>query len=241
MGTQTILKNDGIFVVDDYKKKRAAQRLSELASDLTHEIRRSIEADVEAVMVAPSVFNDAEANVTQAKSLDANVERVDDDSLAVNIDKHLDLILGREQVKSRLDLIEAQNLDEKFKDYEYINTKAFSIDGEDQGDEIKAYLISKEAYDLFDSISVGAPGYAGTGDGTLDAFEYKVGLSSVAESITLTATSATEFTVAGSVSGTLGTLTVGTPFESALVNAEISAGGTPFQAGDEFTIAITVA
>lgn len=235
MGTQTILKNDGIFVVDDYKKKRAAQRLSELATDLSHQIRRNVASDVEAVMVAPSVL------AVSGKTLDANMEKVADDSLSDNIDKHLDLILGREQVKSRLDLIEAQDLDAKFKAYQYINTKSYSIDGEALGDVVRAYLISKTAYDLFTGITVGTPAYVGTGDGTLDSFEYIVGVNSVAEDITLTATSATEFAVAGSVSGALGTLTVGTLFESSLVKALITAGGTPFQAGDEFTISITIA
>ena len=76
--------------------------------------------------------------------------------------------------------------------------------------------------------------YAGTGNGTLTA--YKGGASSVAETFTITATSSTSFTVVGSVSGSIGPATVGTPFSHAKVAFLISAGGTAFVAGDVFTL-----
>ena len=65
------------------------------------------------------------------------------------------------------------------------------------------------------------------------------GPSSVAENITITATDATHFSVSGSVSGALGTATVGTPFTSGNINFTIAAGTTAFQAGDAFTVATT--
>lgn len=65
------------------------------------------------------------------------------------------------------------------------------------------------------------------------------GPASVAENITITATDATHFSVNGSVSGALGTATVGTPFASGNINFTIAAGTTAFQAGDAFTIATT--
>lgn len=76
--------------------------------------------------------------------------------------------------------------------------------------------------------------YAGTGTGTLGS--YRGGASSVAETFTITATSATSFTVVGSVSGSLGTATVGTPFSHAKLAFTITAGGTAFVAGDAFTL-----
>lgn len=74
--------------------------------------------------------------------------------------------------------------------------------------------------------------YTGTGDGELT--DMRGGASSVAETFTLTATSATNFTVTGSVSGALAAATVGTPYATAEVEFLINAGGVAFIAGDEF-------
>lgn len=63
--------------------------------------------------------------------------------------------------------------------------------------------------------------------------------SSVAEMITCTATSSTQFSVVGSVSGSLGTATVGTQFTSSVCSFLIQAIGTPFQSGDVFTFSIS--
>ena len=76
--------------------------------------------------------------------------------------------------------------------------------------------------------------YTGTGDGILTG--YSGGASSVAETFTITATSPTSFDVTGSVTGSIGPATVGTPFAHANLEFLISAGGTPFVAGDEFVL-----
>jgi hypothetical protein len=76
--------------------------------------------------------------------------------------------------------------------------------------------------------------YSGTGDGLLTA--YSGGASSVAETFTITATSATVFDVVGSISGDIGDATVGTPFSHAKLEFLILAGGTAFIIGDAFTI-----
>ncbi len=83
----------------------------------------------------------------------------------------------------------------------------------------------------------GTPSFSGTGDGTIS--DVSGGPNSVAETITLTATDSTHFSVSGSVSGSLGTATVGTAFTSGNINFTISAGGTDFQPGDTFTITTT--
>jgi hypothetical protein len=80
------------------------------------------------------------------------------------------------------------------------------------------------------------PSFVGTGNGTIDA---KGGSAGVAETITVTFTSATAFGVVGSVSGSLGTGVVGTPFTSTKANLTITAGGTAFVATDAFTFAVT--
>ena len=79
--------------------------------------------------------------------------------------------------------------------------------------------------------------YTGTGNGKL---EVEAGPDSVAETITLTAlTDTSTFSVVGSVSGAIGTTTVGTRFTSAQVNLLITAGGIAFVAGDAWTVPTT--
>jgi hypothetical protein len=79
------------------------------------------------------------------------------------------------------------------------------------------------------------PSFTGTGNGTIDA---RGGSAGVAEIITVTFTSATAFGVVGSVSGSLGTGVVGTPFTSTKANLTITAGSTAFVATDAFTFAV---
>lgn len=79
--------------------------------------------------------------------------------------------------------------------------------------------------------------YEGTGDGTLTEYQGKA--ASVAETITIEATSATSFDVTGTVSGAIGTATVGTPFTSTEIDFLLTAGGVAFIAGDTFTINTT--
>lgn len=76
--------------------------------------------------------------------------------------------------------------------------------------------------------------YAGTGNGTLTG--YKGGSASLAELFTITATSSTNFTVHGSISGDLAAATVGTPYSGTLVQFTLTAGGTAFVAGDVFVL-----
>jgi flagellar hook protein FlgE len=85
--------------------------------------------------------------------------------------------------------------------------------------------------------TAGTPVFTGTGNGTLTAVT--AGAGAVPETITLTATSATQFTVTGSVSGAMGTATVGTPFTSGQLGFTLNAGSTAFAVGDKFTVATT--
>jgi flagellar hook protein FlgE len=85
--------------------------------------------------------------------------------------------------------------------------------------------------------TAGAPAFTGTGNGTMTGVT--VGGASVAETITMIAVDASHFSVTGSVSGALGTATVGTPFTSGQLDFTVTAGSTPFVAGDAFTVATT--
>ncbi|HTS36816.1 MAG TPA: flagellar hook protein FlgE [Candidatus Solibacter sp.] len=85
----------------------------------------------------------------------------------------------------------------------------------------------------------GTPTYGGTnvGNGTVSGLGATA--ATVGETFTLTAISATQVSVVGSVSGALGTATVGTPFSSPQINLTINAGSTPFAAGDKITVPTT--
>ncbi|MGD0570730.1 MAG: flagellar hook-basal body complex protein [Candidatus Sulfotelmatobacter sp.] len=85
----------------------------------------------------------------------------------------------------------------------------------------------------------GAPVYgaANVGNGTVTGVAATA--TTVPQTITLTATSATQFTVVGSVSGALGTATVGTPFTSGQLDFTVGAGSTAFAVGDTITVPTT--
>ena len=78
------------------------------------------------------------------------------------------------------------------------------------------------------------PLFTGIGNGPISA--WSGGSESVAETVTVTFTSATAFNVVGSVSGAIGSGTAGTPFTSTKINFTVTSGGTAFIAGDAFTL-----
>ena len=98
------------------------------------------------------------------------------------------------------------------------------------------YLDMIEKLDTFLTATGHAWGKKFTGTGTGDLIDYLGTVDSVAETFTLTATSATNFTVVGSVSGALADATVDTPYTSAVIDFEITSGGTAYIAGDVWTI-----
>jgi hypothetical protein len=81
------------------------------------------------------------------------------------------------------------------------------------------------------------PAYTGTGTGTITLL---IGTAStVLEIITVTLTSSTAFSVSGSVSGALGTGTVGTPFTCSVCGFTIVAGGVAWAAADAIVFTMT--
>jgi flagellar hook protein FlgE len=85
----------------------------------------------------------------------------------------------------------------------------------------------------------GTPTYGNTNTGNGTVSGLSASGTTVAQTFTLTATSATQFSVVGSVSGNLGTATVGTPFTSSQLGFTINAGSTAFAAGDTITVPTT--
>lgn len=86
--------------------------------------------------------------------------------------------------------------------------------------------------------STDTPVFAGVGNGTLGSLTVNQA-TAVAEQWTLTATSATTFTVTGFVSGAQGSATTGVPYNNGIVSFSLAAGATPFTAGDTFTFNVT--
>lgn len=85
-----------------------------------------------------------------------------------------------------------------------------------------------------DASPVDEVAYSGTGTGTCTQIEG--GPDTVAEDITITFSNATTAAVVGSVSGALGTATVGTKFTSPYISFMLTAGGTAFVNTDAFTV-----
>lgn len=83
--------------------------------------------------------------------------------------------------------------------------------------------------------SMGAINYVGTGNGAVKMFNLA---AATEETWTLVATSATSFSVTGSVSGAQAACVVGVSYTNGIVSFLISAGQTAFQAGDTFTFSV---
>ncbi|MGA2414029.1 MAG: flagellar hook protein FlgE [Candidatus Sulfotelmatobacter sp.] len=76
-----------------------------------------------------------------------------------------------------------------------------------------------------------------TGNGTISGVAATA--ATATQNFVITATSATTFSVVGSVSGALGTATVGVPFTSPQLDFTLTAGSTAFAIGDKFTVPTT--
>lgn len=244
MATQTILKDDGIFVYTDYTRGQAGQRLREFTdANPSQAIFRESNGEVQAMLVSAAWF-DARVAAYEAAIAALPAMRnadVSDDFLGQNIILMIDLIRGRAQVQSRLKKIVAEGTDHtKIAGFCLFDTKAYYADNSNVvledgkvGGVIRAYLIHPALYQAMAAAPV-AGSYTGTGDGTIAVSLYHSG--AVTETFTITATSATSFDIVGSVSGAIGTATVGEKFEAAQGCFEITAGATPFVATDEFTV-----
>tara|TARA_R110000868_G_scaffold111743_3_gene301437 strand:+ start:223 stop:690 length:468 start_codon:yes stop_codon:yes gene_type:complete len=80
--------------------------------------------------------------------------------------------------------------------------------------------------------------FVGTGDGTLEAVGRAVATAPL-ETWVITATSATNFTVVGSISGAQTDATVGVAYTNSLVRFVIYAGANAFVSSDEFTLILS--
>ena len=247
MATITLLKDDGIFTYDDYLRGRAALRIKELNSDVPSQSirRKSASTDILAVLVRRAWYD---ARIAAYEAVDAapfsNLKEIrDDDFMGYNLSLMIDLLRGNAQTPALVSRIANEGITQNdFKVYSLVEKKGFWKDDstvvpfeESQkiGGDPVAFLLHSNHYNALATAPT-ATTYTGTGDGTI-APSLRHG-GAIAETITITATSATSFTVTGSTSGALGVLTVGTLFESPQITILIEAGGTPFVATDEFVV-----
>jgi len=250
MTTKTILKNDGIFVYEDYKMGRAALRIKELnGANPAQNIRRGSNSPVEAVLVSAAWMDGVLGaySTAVAPTIRQIYHVVADDYMGSNLSKMIDLVRGHAQTKALVKPVAETGLSgagylsytlvvsaEWFQDQSPV--VPFEESSKKAG-QVVAYLIHPDIYAAL-SLPPVAGSYVGTGDGTLSATLVPSG--SVLETITVTATSATDFAVVGSVTGAMGTATVGVLFTCPQVELLIVDGVVAFVAGDLFTFASVV-
>lgn len=246
MATITLNKDDGIFVYGDYLKGRGSLRMKELSLTIPSQaIKRDSNGLNQAMLVSEDWYAARQAAFAgvSAATFSSLAETRDDDYFGHNLSTMIDLIRGNSQVTSRTTKIVNEGISgQAFKSYALIEKNCYWVDNSDEiilepttknGGVVKARLLHPAEY----AALAGAPTtttYSGTGNGTISSVLHLGG--AIAETITLTASSATEFDVVGSVTGAMGTLTVGETFVTAQITIDVTAGGTDFVATDEFVI-----
>jgi hypothetical protein len=90
---------------------------------------------------------------------------------------------------------------------------------------------------IFNVAYAALPDSANTGNGLISGLVPDT--LAVPETLTVTMTSPTAFSVSGTVSGSAGTGVVGSAFDNNRVNFLLSSGSVPFVAGDDFTITVS--
>lgn len=104
----------------------------------------------------------------------------------------------------------------------------------------RAYVVRADV-DLADTeiteLVASAPVFSGFGTGILSVTSINQ-VVAIAETYTVRATSPSDFTVTGSMSGPQGTAQVGVPYNDGVIQLTITVGAVPFTVGDTFTISI---
>jgi len=246
--TRTILKDDGIYIYEDYKLGRAALRLKELSvENPVQNIRRHSDPvnPVEAMVVSAADFDTKVAAYTavNAPSFKQVYHTVSDDYMGSNLSKMIDLVRGRAQTKALVKMVTEEGLTGSgFVTYKLISSAEWFQDqspvipfeeSAKKAGQVLAYLMHPTIYAALDVAPV-ATIYAGAGDGTLASSLMPGG--AVAETITATALDPSNFAIVGTVSGAMGTAAVGSGFVSPQIEILITNGSLAFVAGDVFTI-----
>jgi len=241
--TKTLLKNDNVFIYEDYKGGRSALRLREFSTaNPAQQIRRNSNGPIKAVLVSKAWW-DAQAAIFAADIAAvpaAAIQMVDDDFMGVNLSTMIDLVVGHAETVVQAKRVAADGFGLKyFKAYSILDKKKFYQDDSNvivdgaRGGNALGYLIHPSHYAALLAATV-AGAFVGAGNGTALVELYN-GFA-VLETFTITLTSATAYTVVGSVSGALGAGVVGKPFETAVARFTLTAGTIAFVAADVFTV-----
>ncbi len=121
-----------------------------------------------------------------------------------------------------------------------LTTSSGPVSVADNGNQVvfvdgqNGYFLSINATSLIAS----TPYYNGVGNGSISSITVNQ-TTAKAEEWTLTATSNTQFTVVGSVSGTQSPATAGTAYNNGMISFTITQGTTLFNVGDQFTFSVS--
>jgi hypothetical protein len=245
--TITLLKNDGRWVYSDYSgPERAQLRLADLQTDLRHDIMRTYSTPLKpelvvAILLSADYYNSILQpwQVANAPTPAMNLAVVPDDYLGNNLSLMANYIQGKAQTPDQA--LQTANLGlsvNGYVGYEMIDTQIWEEVQDNsalKGGKAKAYLVHPDWLNFVLTAVITSGSYVGVGNGTLSGVQ-SVPANAVAETITITALSASSFSVVGSVSGALPNAAVGVPYSSSVILFQINAGSVAFSAGDAFVI-----
>src|SRR5512135_1531319 len=142
-----ILKNDGIFIYEDYLDGRSVRRLSELDSDVTQSIRRTSNGAVKAVLVSKAYWDGKVA--AYAAALVAfpvvSIDQRTDDYLGNNLSVMIDLLDAHHQTPELLKRVNAEgSTNAASKVFSVIRTQEFFEDSKLRAGDPKADLDGKQ-------------------------------------------------------------------------------------------------
>jgi hypothetical protein len=245
--TSTIfLSSPTTYTYDNVQGQRTIQVLRQLsAANPVHAIKRLVASEITGYLVAKDWWDAKVADFAAVVAAVPGYSLAEKDAtfLSRNLSVLMDLLNGVVQTSAQADRAAMEGLSiNGFAVFSFVASSSYFVDDSDriamepntkkQG-VVLGYLIHPKHYAALAGTPT-AGSYAGTGDGTIS-----VGLNpgtSVLETLTFTATSATSFTVSGTVSGALGTATVGVLFTAPGFTATITDGATAFVGGDLFTV-----
>lgn len=135
MANITLLKDDGIFVYEDYKDGRAARRIQEMNAKATvneqnQAIRRNSNGDPEAYLVS-SAYWEAKKTLFGGGFPTIKMQEQSDDFLGKNLSDMVNIVVGRAQVKSDLSVTNALGPDSPNKAFAKITIVDNSFDDGD--------------------------------------------------------------------------------------------------------------
>ena len=153
MPSKVILKNDGIFVYEDFTPEKISGRLRELLTDQVQPVRRTSQppSNIVAYMISDAWYQ------AQVKPLEM-WEEITDDYFAHNFSTLVNIVNATPEVKAQQSKINEEGPSGgNFKGYIIINTKKYYVDENPgiveesvkKGEAILGRFVSKAHYEAF--------------------------------------------------------------------------------------------